>query len=135
MRTSILRACAAFALAAALMSCGARPRPAAEALPAAVPGGWSLQQTLPATPDSLPEEVRQRAPENCVVASYRGPSAITVTLCRFRADASAFALMQYWRSRDSLQPFYQGPYFGTAEGASQSELLRFARAFQPLLPR
>lgn len=107
--------------------------PVAEALPDEV-DGWRRDKIEPVHVDQLAPEIRERSPQQAVRAQYIDHVPVTVLLVRMKTEASAFALMQNWRHREGVQPFYRGNLFGYAEGADHQVLIRFVRAFREKLP-
>ncbi len=117
------------ALAAA---CGCA-HPVAEALPGEV-NGWRRDKIEPVHVDQLAPQIRERSPQQAVRAIYIDHAPVTVLLVRMKTEASAFALMQNWRHREGVQPFYRGNLFGYAEAADRKVLIDFVRAFREKLP-
>lgn len=117
----------------ALAVLGGCARPVAEALPAEV-NGWRRAKTDPVEINDLAPAIRERSPDQAVRAEYTNGERISVLLVRLQTEPSAFALMQSWRHREGVQPFYRGRLFGYAEGANRKDLIAFVRAFRDRLP-
>jgi len=113
-------------------ACGCT-HPVAEALPDEV-DGWRREKIEPVHVDRLAPAIRERSPQQAVRARYVDHVPVTVLLVRTKTEAGAFALMQSWRHREGVQPFYRGNLFGYVEGADRETLIKFTRAFREKLP-
>ena len=115
--------------------CTRQPRPLEEALPASPGEGWILTGASPVPPENAPGMVRQLGLRRAVRASYQGAGELQVTLYEMVTPASAFELVQKWRTEESAVHFHHERYFVLVESGQLDTpaLLSFVRLLEKQL--
>lgn len=104
-------------------------------LPAALPGGWRLAGMAEET--EIPDLVREMGMRQALRARYQGQGEMTVRVFTMKAQASAFELVQKWRSGPGTIFFQSGDHFVLMEqpGAGAAALSQAAKALDQELAR
>jgi hypothetical protein len=104
----------------------------ADLLPASVGDAWSRRQVNEVPAGAAPEEIRKMGLRRAAAAVYEGPARIDVTIYEMGSPASAFELIQKWRSAEGRMAFYRDRYFGvvSAPQAGRGTLAAFTQSLE-----